>query len=103
MQESAYKITAKNIRCGISISTGSKDCVIVDFGIGQINHTTIRNFKFDRTKLLSDLVYSIEASAIVLSDFKRMYGHKEKDFWTRYNSSTVSKRLIYKKMVSRYL
>lgn len=103
MQESAYKISAKNIRCGISMTTGEKDCVVVDYGIGQINYKTIKHFKFDQTKLLSNLEYSVEAAAIVLADFKRMYGHKETEYWTRYNSSTKSKRQIYKQLVARYM
>ena len=103
MQESAYKVSAKNLRCGVSMTTGEKDCVIVDFGIGQINHKTIKHFNFDQKKLLSDIEYSVEASAIVLADFKRMYGKKEVDFWSRYNASTPSKRQTYKMLVARYM
>lgn len=103
MQESAYKISAKNIRCGISIETGQKDCIIDDYGIGQINHKTIKAFNFDQQKLLTDLTYSVEASAKVLADFKRMYGKKDSEYWTRYNASTPSKRLVYKRLVSRYM
>jgi hypothetical protein len=43
-----------------------------------------------------DLEYSVKAGAIVLADFKRMYGEKEKDFWTRYNTSHPEKRQKYK-------
>jgi len=103
MQESSYKISAKNIRCGISMTTGERDCVAVDFGIGQINHKTIKNFKFDQKKLLSDLTYSVEAAAIVLADFKRMYGSKDKTYWTRYNASNPQKREVYRQLVARYL
>lgn len=103
MQESAYKISAKNIRCGISVSTGERDCIAVDFGIGQINNKTIKNFKFDQKKLLSDLTYSVEAAAIVLADFKRMYGSKDKTYWTRYNASNPQKREVYRQLVARYL
>ena len=103
MQESSYRISAKNFRCGISVTTGEQDCVVVDYGIGQINHKTIKNFNFDETRLLSDLEYSVEAAAIVLADFKRMYGHKEEEYWTRYNSSTPSKREKYKMLVARYM
>lgn len=73
-----------------------------DYGIGQINHKTIRAYGFDRDKLLTDLWYSVSASAIVLADFKRMYASKEKDFWTRYNSSNPEKRELYAQAVSRY-
>lgn len=103
MQESSYKISAKNIRCGVSMTTGEKDCVVMDYGIGQINHKTIKHFGFDETRLLSDLEYSVEAAAIVLADFKRMYGQKEKEYWTRYNASTPSKREKYRMLVARYM
>lgn len=103
MQESSYRISAQNVSCGVSLSTGEKDCVAVDYGIGQINHRTIKNFKFDQKKLLSDLNYSVEASAIVLADFKRMYGHKEDEYWTRYNASNPEKRQVYKTLVARYM
>lgn len=103
MQESSYKISAKGLKCGISITTGEKDCVVVDYGIGQINHKTIKNFNFDQKKLLSDIEYSIEAAAIVLADFKRMYGKKEVEYWTRYNSSNPTARHTYKKLVARYM
>lgn len=103
MQESSYNISAKGLKCGISITTGEKDCVAVDYGIGQINHKTIKSFKFDEKKLLSNLDYSVEASAIVLADFKRMYGHKEDEYWTRYNASNSEKRQVYKTLVARYM
>jgi hypothetical protein len=108
MQESGYQIQAKGIRCGISITTGNQDCVAVDFGIGQINYKTIKSFKFDQKKLLSDLTYSVEAAAIVLADFKRMFPD-DPEFWTRYNAGvrntpTVQKnRQIYKNLVARYM
>ncbi len=103
MQESGYKISAKNLRCGVSVTTGEKDCVVVDFGIGQINYKTIRHFNFDQKKLLSDMEYSIEAAAVVLADFKRMYGKKEDTFWTRYNASSPDKRETYRILVARYM
>lgn len=103
MQESSYRISAKGLRCGISITTGEKDCVVVDYGIGQINHKTVKNFKFDLDRLLSDVEYSVEASAIVLADFKRMYGKQEPDYWSRYNSSDRAKRDIYHALVARYM
>lgn len=103
MQESSYKISAKNFKCGISVSTGEQDCVAVDFGIGQINKRTIKAFKFDKTKLLNDLEYSVEASAKVLADFKRMYGKKDPEYWTRYNAGKLEKRKVYKNLVARHM
>lgn len=89
-QESMYTLNAVNKK--------SKD-----YGIAQINHKTIESFGFDKKRLLTDLEYSVKAGAIVLADFKRMYGHKEKDYWTRYNSSKPERRAEYKQLVARYL
>jgi soluble lytic murein transglycosylase-like protein len=92
MQESTYKLAAKN--CKKSRCT--------DYGISQIHKSTVKNYNFDKHKLLNDLEYSIEAGFKVLSDFKEKYGNKEKDYWTRYNTSHMYKRKIYKKLVMRY-
>lgn len=92
-QESMYKLDAKNC--------WDNECH--DYGIAQINKRTIKAFKFDKKKLLTDLEYSVKAGAIVLADFKRMYGDKEEDFWTRYNASCPDKRKKYKQLVMRFL
>ena len=92
-QESMYKLDATN--CW--------DNVCHDYGIAQINKKTIKAFNFDKKKLLTDLEYSVKAGAVVLADFKRMYGKKETDFWTRYNASCPEKRQKYKQLVTRYL
>lgn len=89
-QESAYKLNSVNK-------------LTKDYGIGQINIRTIKAFKFDKNRILTDLYYSIECAGIVLADFKRMYGKKDKDYWSRYNSSRPEARLIYKQYVERYL
>lgn len=89
-QESGYKL---NI-----INKATKD-----YSIGQINERTIKAFNMDKQRLLTDLTYSVNMSAFVLADFQRMYGHKEQDFWTRYNSSNPIKRNTYKMMVARFL
>ena len=90
MQESAYNPKAVNPKSG-------------DFGIAQINKTTIATFRFSKTKILSDVHYAIEAGAIVLSEIKVRHSKKERTYWTRYNASKPTKRLIYKKNVLRYL
>lgn len=88
-QESMYRLDAVNKR--------SKD-----YGIAQINHRTIKNFGFDKKLLLTNLEYSVKAGAIVLADFKKRYGHREKDYWTRYNSSRPEKRQEYKQLVAKF-
>jgi soluble lytic murein transglycosylase-like protein len=90
MQESAYKLNAVN--------KTSKD-----YGIAQINHKTALAFSLNVDRLLTDLVYSLEAGAIILSDFKKRHYKKEKEFYfTRYNTSNKQKRINYQKLVQRY-
>jgi len=89
-QESMYKLNAVN--------NESKD-----YGISQINHNTAKAYGFNIGLLTSDVEYSIKAGAIVLSDIKRAYGHKEKSYWTRYNSSKPDKREKYQLLVSRFM
>lgn len=88
MQESSYRMHVTN--------KGK------DFSIGQINIRNIKYYKLDKNRLMSDVDYSVGATAMMLSDLKVKYGHKEKDYWTRYHSFTPSKRKIYKRLVERY-
>lgn len=91
MQESGYKLDAINPKSN-------------DYGISQINKHTIKAFKFDKNRLMSDLSYSIKAGAIVLSDFKRRHYKKEgSSYWSRYNTSKPSLRKKYAKKVERFL
>ena len=89
MQESSYNLKAIS-------ETG-------DYGISQINIENIRKMKLDKIKLTTDLKYSLEAGAIILGNFKIQYEKKEKDYWTRYNSSNSKKRALYKKLVKRFM
>lgn len=86
MQESSYRmISTKN-----------------DLGIAQVNRTTAKLYGFNVEKLSSNLEYSIASGIKILSDFKQMYGKKEKHWWTRYNSPTPKNREKYKKLVDRW-
>lgn len=90
IQESALRLDAQNYASN-------------DFGIGQINVRTARHFCPDIKRLLTDYNYSIGCAAAVLGDFKKRYAHREKTWWTRYNSSHIIYRKRYKKMVVRHL
>lgn len=109
MQESSYKLNTKGVKCGVSIYTGEKDCIAIDFGIGQINHKTIKSHGFDRQKLMSDLEYSVEAAAKVLSDFKSFKKSEPDMWWTRYNCGTRPMSKVgdicktYYKLVARHM
>ncbi len=100
---------AKGIKCGISLTTGEKDCVAVDFGIGQINQETIKRYGFDQKKLMNDLTYSIDASAKVLAYFKRYKKSEPETWYCRYNAGTRSMDKIqtacskYMTLVARHM
>lgn len=115
MQESGYALEARGCYTGltdISVKDGDKYLgkknnvevtICMDFGMSQIYYKTARAFKFELSRLTTDLEYSVEAGTIVLADFKKRYSHREIDWWTRYNASSPTKRLVYKKLVERYL
>lgn len=90
MQESSYNLEAYNKKSS-------------DFGMSQINKRTARAFGFNTKKLTTDLKYSIEAGAIVLADFQRMYGKKDALWFTRYHHSKPSLRKKYLKNISRWM
>jgi membrane-bound lytic murein transglycosylase MltF len=96
MQESSYQLDAKNC---YKIK-GKERC---DYCMMQINDRTADSFGFDKERLTTDLHYCVDAGAQVLRDFKRMYGNKELEWWTRYNSSDDEKRQLYKEKVERWL
>jgi hypothetical protein len=80
-----------------------KSKVCSDFGIGQIYYKTANSYGFDVGSLTTDLEYSINAAAQVLAGFKKRYEARENDWWTRYNARSKTKRLIYKRMVERFM
>lgn len=83
--------------------------VVTDYGIAQIYYETADSYKFDTELLLSDLQYSVDSGAKVLSYFHKRYSKKESDWWVRYNIGTRQKSRVksawneYKLLVSRYL
>lgn len=90
MQESRYTLDAVNKKSD-------------DYCMAQINIRTVKAFNFDKKRLLTDLRYCIEAGAIVLADFQKMYAHKENTWFTRYNSSNTKKRKIYFSKISQWM
>jgi hypothetical protein len=80
-----------------------KSKVCSDFGIGHIYYKTANSYGFDVGSLTTDLEYSINAAAQVLAGFKKRYEARENDWWTRYNARSKTKRLIYKRMVERFM
>lgn len=107
MQESAYKLntvrTMKGLNKGIVTTIG------LDYGIAQIYWKTIRSYGFNSRKLTTDLDYSLDAGAKVLSWFYKTYGKRERYWWVRYNVGTSKNALRgraanqYRRYVQRYL
>lgn len=57
-----------------------------DFGLMQVNAYNIKAMKLDKQRLLSDIDYSINAGAAILSYFKRRYAKGQPKTWyCRYN------------------
>jgi len=103
-QESGYNLAAKNCVSGYAAGTGEIVKICADIGISQLNYRNIEKLKLDVDRLQVDLEYSVEAGANILSNFKKRYSKKEPvSYWSRYNSSTPSKRRIYELLVERYL
>lgn len=79
------------------------DKVFTDLSVMQIYQATIKSYNFDPDRLLSDIDYALDCAGIVLSDFKKMYGSKELDWYTRYNAGDPIKRKEYKKQIDRWM
>ena len=81
----------------------------LDYSIGQLNIKTIKAYKFDKKRLLTDLQYSTDAAAKVLSWFYIKHGHNS-IWYCKYNVGTKSlvgnrlqKCLMYVSRVSKYM
>lgn len=105
-QESGYSLKAKGRKCGYT-KKGTKECVYTDYGISQIHWKSVELWKFDLTRLTTDLEYSIEAGAIILADVMKRFEKKDKEWYTRYNcgfrgSTKRDTCQIYKRLIKRY-
>ena len=90
-------------KCILDIKRKVKARVCTDFGMSQIYYKTAIRYGINIDRLTTDLRYSIEAGAKVLSGFKKRYSKREINWWTRYNASSKTKRKIYRELVERYL
>ncbi len=67
---------------------GAYNAKTLDYGIAQINIKTIKVYKLDKRRLLTDVAYSVDSGALVLSWFYRTYGRREASWSCRYNIGT---------------
>lgn len=96
MQESGYTLNVEHcyriagrIRCD--------SCMM------QINDLTARSLKVSIPSLMANECTCVESGARILADLRSRYGAKEKDWFTRYNASSKSKRRVYGRLVRRFL
>lgn len=89
MQESRYKLNATRITCGLTTGKRHKKvCIATDFGISQVHFKNIERFHLDKDRLLTDLEYSVDAGAMIMSQYTK-YRVQEPETWTcRYNVGT---------------
>lgn len=92
--ESNFKVGAKR-RC-----VRRKRGCYTDYGIGQIHISNIKARGWSKRRMLTDVNYSVEKAAIVLSEFQDRYAHREDLWFARYNCGTKS---LYRKTCMTYL
>jgi hypothetical protein len=73
-----------------------------DFGIAQVNEFNIKAFGINKKLLLTDLEYSIDKGAMILSWFHRTYSKRESMWYARYNVGTRKLRGALLKIYNRY-
>lgn len=67
-----------------------------DFGLGQVRiHVWDQVFDIDQKRILHDVDYSVYISVKVLADYKKRYGAKELNWFTRYHSNKPELRFVY--------
>ncbi len=88
---------------------GAVNKLTQDYGIGQINIRTIKAYKLDMHRLLTDVDYSIDAAAMALSYFHKRYQAVESKWYCRYNvgtakftSQNINRCLIYVAKLKQY-
>lgn len=84
-----YKIERDVLSCVLKVESGYRMGLVSeteDYGMSQINAKTARMYGFSLVELLSNVDYSIKASAIVLADFRKQFRRDEIVNWVgRYN------------------
>lgn len=79
----------------------SPDNCTQDYGIGQVNYRVWgKHLKISKYHALTDVVYSIKISALVLADYKRRYAKRYKDSWIyKYHSKTPYFKNLYEERI----
>jgi hypothetical protein len=109
MQESQYKLDTVSYICDTDEIGNKANCRFRDLGIAQINRTNLPRFKLNKSRLLSDLEYSVDAGALILASYRRFERREPKTWICRYNTGTGHyvdielDCLNYKRQVDRYL
>jgi hypothetical protein len=82
-----------------SLKLDPQNCVknvCQDFGLGQVRLKVWGDhFNIDQRRILADVDYSVYISVKVLKDYKKRYGSKELNWFTRYHSNKPELRFVY--------
>lgn len=106
MQESSYRLGAKNCLRGVPEDKPleTPDISVCEaYGIAQIHYKSARRYSADVNRLMTDMDYSVELGARILSFFHKNYRKREPSRWfCRYYVGTASVKKI-KKNCSEYI
>lgn len=121
MQESSYTLGARGCHWGLRKKTflekhtspenpdnliESKVCS--DFGMSMINYKTALSLKLDINRLTTDMEYSINAGAKILSGFKKRFERRDAYWFLRYNCGNKGNTdrdtcQNYKRLIERFM
>lgn len=107
LQESMLRMVKGNCFKGLT-KEGKEEKVCQDIGIAQINYKNVIKMNLSFDKLLTDVVYSLEEGAKILSWFQKRYEKKDEYWWSYYNcgnrgNSSRETCQEYIKKVKRFL
>lgn len=71
-----------------------KNKKVLDVGLFQLNHRTIKEYKFDQQLIVKNLDYSVKTFMIVMADKKKMCSKKDLP-WACYHSKTKKYKDAY--------
>lgn len=84
-----HKVERSVLSCVLKIESGYRMGLIsetFDYGLAQVNIRTIKAFKLDKDKLLTNLEYNVSTAAFILRTYKKAFAFDEPTNWiARYN------------------
>lgn len=86
---SKYQVEREILSCVLFVESSYRLNVVSetnDYGIAQINERTIKRYGLNKHLLLTNVEYSVKASAMLLAEYRRQFKPNEINQWiARYN------------------